>query len=143
MNINRINKLIDNSKKKLTINENSLVKSNITKIRKLYEQGNRNLKTVYDQSNEERKFRSEFDDLNIIVDFIPLKIYDNYVFWGGTIDGMIQFVYKITPNEKNSGVTFNYTDDFSADDPDNEEIVKRIEKYYDIFYEYWRNNIFN
>ena len=102
---------------------------------------NTNKKTVYDQANEEEKFRNYFNDINVDIKFIDLDVYDNLIFWGGTIDGVIQFVYKVTPDEKTSGVEFNYLPDFTADNPDNDTIIKKIESYYDIFYKYWRNNI--
>ena len=100
-----------------------------------------NKKTVYDQSREEEKFTNFFRDMNVSIKFIDLEIYDNLVFWGGTVDGVIQFVYKVTPDEKTSGVEFNYLEDFSPDNPENDEIVGRIESYYDNFYKYWRNNM--
>jgi hypothetical protein len=112
--------------------------------RKLNEQTetkNMNKKTSYDQNQEEEKFRNFIEDLNVNVKFIDLEIYDDLVFWGGTIDGIIQFVYKVTPDEKTSGVEFNYLDDFSPDNPENDEIIKKVESYYDTFYKYWRNNI--
>jgi hypothetical protein len=102
---------------------------------------NTNKKTIYDQNREEQKFRQYFDDLNVTVEFIELKVFDDKVFWGGTVDGMIQFVYKVTPDEKSSGVEFNYLEDFSPDIPENDEVVKRIEAYYNSFYKYWRDNI--
>lgn len=100
-----------------------------------------NKKTVYDQSREEERFKLEFKDLNVSIKFIDLEVYDNLVFWGGTIDGVIQFIYKVTPDEKTSGVEFNYVEDFSPDNPENDEIVERIESYYDSFYKYWRDNV--
>lgn len=100
-----------------------------------------NKKTMYDQPQEEQKFLNNFKDMNVNVKFIDLEVYDDLVFWGGTIDGMIQFVYKVTPNENTSGVEFNYLEDFSPDNPDNEEIVNRVEGYYDSFYKYWQNNV--
>jgi hypothetical protein len=100
-----------------------------------------NKKNVYDQTQEEEKFRNYFKDMNVDIKFIDLKITNNLIFWGGTIDGVIQFVYKVTPNEKTSGIEFNYLPDFSGDNPDNEMIVERIESYYDTFYKYWRNNM--
>lgn len=100
-----------------------------------------NKKTVYDQNAEEEKIRNFFNDLNVSIKMIDLEIYDNLVFWGGTIDGVIQFVYKVTPDDSNSGVEFNYLKDFSPDNPENDEIVNRVESYYDTFYKYWRNNI--
>ena len=101
----------------------------------------KNRETVYDQEKEEEQFKKFFNDLNVNIEFIDLEVYDDLIFWGGTIDGIIQFVYKVTPEEKTSGIEFNYLDDFSVDNPDNNEIVERIEKYYDKFYKYWRNNI--
>lgn len=105
------------------------------------QQASSNRKNVYDQTQEEEKFRNYFNDMNVDIKFIDLKITDNLIFWGGTIDGVIQFVYKVTPDEKSSGIEFNYLPDFSADNPDNEMIIERIESYYDTFYKYWRNNI--
>lgn len=100
-----------------------------------------NKATSADQNKEEEKFLNHFSDLNVTVDFIPLEVYDDIVFWGGTIDGAVQFLYKITPFEKTSGIEFNYLEDFSVDNPDNEEIIDRIESYYDSFYKYWRDNL--
>lgn len=100
-----------------------------------------NKKTVYDQSMEEEKFRNFFADLNVSIKLIDLEVYDNLVFWGGTIDGVIQFIYKVTPDESTSGVEFNYLEDFSPDNPENEEITGRVESYFDSFYRYWRDNV--
>jgi hypothetical protein len=57
------------------------------------------------------------------------------------VDGIIQFVYKVTPDETTSGVEFNYLEDFTPDNPENDEIVNKIEEYYNSFYKYWQNNI--
>jgi len=101
-----------------------------------------NLKNVYDQPQEEQKFLNYFRDIPVNVKFIDLEVYDNLVFWGGTVDGIIQFIYKVTPDENTSGVEFNYLEDFSPDNPQNDEIIKRIEAYYDtVFYKYWQSNI--
>ena len=59
-----------------------------------------NKKNVQDQANEEKKFKDSFPTgYDINVDFIELEVTDKYVFWGGTINGLIQFVYKVTPDE--------------------------------------------
>jgi len=100
-----------------------------------------NKKTPYDQSMEEEKFRNFFNDMNVSIKLIDLGVYDNLVFWGGTIDGVIQFVYKVTPDESTSGVEFNYLEDFSPDNPENEEITGRIESYFNTFYKFWRDNV--
>jgi len=100
-----------------------------------------NKKTPQDQSTEEEKFRNFFNDMNVSIKLIDLGVYSNLVFWGGTIDGVIQFVYKVTPDESTSGVEFNYLEDFSPDNPENEEIVGRVESYFDTFYKFWRDNV--
>lgn len=102
---------------------------------------NINKKTSFDQKNEEDKFNNYFSDLNVTTSFIDLDVYDNAIFWGGTVDGVLQFVYKVTPNENTSGVEFNYLRDFNPENPDNDEIIKRIENYYSVFYNYWKNNL--
>jgi hypothetical protein len=112
--------------------------------RRIHEEGeakSANMKTVFDQGAEETKFLNHFKDIPVNVKFIPLEINDNLVFWGGTIDGVIQFVFKVTPNESTSGVEFNYLEDFSPDNPENDEIIKRVEAYYNTFYKYWQNNM--
>jgi hypothetical protein len=100
-----------------------------------------NKKTVYDQGEEEEKFRNYFDDMNVDVKFTELKVYDNLIFWGGTIDGVIQFTYTVTPDSKTSKTNYKYLPDFTADNPDNDKILEKIESYFDIFYKYWRNNV--
>lgn len=100
-----------------------------------------NKETVYDQSMEEEKFRNFFNDMNVSIKFIDLEVFDNLIFWGGTINGIMQFVFKVTPEEESSGVEFNYLDDFSPDNPENDEIVGRVESYFDNFYKFWRTNV--
>ena len=100
-----------------------------------------NLKNVYDQPQEEQKFLDYFRDIPVNVKFIPLEVYENLVFWGGTVDGIIQFIYKVTPDEDTSGVEYNYLEDFSPDNPENDEIIKRIDAYYETFYKYWQENV--
>ena len=101
-----------------------------------------NKKTAQDQANEEQKFKDSFPTgYDINVDFIELEVTDKYVFWGGTINGLIQFVYKVTPDESTSGVEFNYLEGYNEDDPKNDEIIKRVESYYDNFYEYWIDSV--
>ena len=105
------------------------------------------IKTSYDQEEEEKKFRNFFDDLNVHIDFIPLEIWKKPksgkkgVFWGGTIDGIIQFVYKVTDNDETSGVSFNYLREGYEDNDMTKEIVDRVKSYYDTFYKYWNKNL--
>ena len=129
-------------KKDLNVRDMLKITRNINEgVVKLNEEESENKKTVYDQSVEEEKFRNFFTDMNVSIKLIELEVYDNLVFWGGTIDGVIQFIYKVTPDESTSGVEFNYLEDFSPDNPENEEITGRIESYFDSFYKYWRDNV--
>jgi len=127
-----------------TSKKNLDVRDMLKITRRLHEESEEkaaNLKNVYDQPQEEQKFLDYFRDINVNVKFIPLEVYENLVFWGGTVDGIIQFIYKVTPNEDTSGVEYNYLEDFSPDNPENDEIIKRIDAYYEIFYKYWQENV--
>lgn len=128
--------------KQITENKSLTMRDMLKITRTLNEDVVNNKVTVFDQKEEEKKFRNYFSDLNVIMDLIPLEVFDDYVFWGGTINGMIQFVFKVTPDSGKSGVDFNYLDNFTMDNPDNQEIVKRVESYYDIFFKYWNENNF-
>jgi hypothetical protein len=99
--------------------------------------------TIFDQKIEEDKFLNIFKDMesDVNVKFLELEVTDNLVFWGGTIDGIIQFTYAVTPYEDKNNVLFNYLEDFTPDNPQNTEIVKRVEDYYNTFAKYWQNNI--
>jgi len=100
-----------------------------------------NKENIYDEKREKEKFLSLFKNLNVHVNFYDLIITNNYVFWGGTINGMIQFAYKVTDDKQTSGVEFNYLEDFSPETPENDQIIKIIESYYDSFFKYWNNNL--
>lgn len=131
------------------LTEDNKTKFLIKKLRSLTEQqeedpdsvGHKNLKTTYDQKREEEKIENFMKDLNVVIDFIELKITEDKVFWGGTVDGIIQFAFKVTPNDDTSGIEFNYLDGYNIENPENEEIIDKLESYYDMFYKYWRNNI--
>ena len=99
-----------------------------------------NKKNVFDQTREEDKFRQFFENMNVNIQFVELEIYGDLMFWGGTVDGMIQFIYKVTPDEGTSGVEFNYLESFDRNNPDNQKLIEMIESYYDSFYKYWRDN---
>jgi hypothetical protein len=119
----------------------------LTKIKmmrkKLFESedAGENKKTRFDQNKEEERMLSFFKDMTVNFDFINIVVENDRVFWGGTIDGAIQFVYKVTPDEKTSGVEFKYLDDFNSADEENQEIIEKVEDYYSIFYKYWRDNL--
>jgi len=100
-------------------------------------------KTAFDQRKEEDKFRGAIQNFNVDVQFEPIKILDNSVVWNGTIDNQIQWSFLVTPDESVNGVQFNYAKDFDDKKPDNEELIKKVEAYYDDFYKYWRDNELN
>jgi len=99
-----------------------------------------NKKNVFDQTREEDKFNAFFSNDSVNIKFIELEIYDDLVFWGGTIDGTIQFIYRVTPDEATSGVEFNYLPEFNPENPENQVIIDKVKSYYDSFYKYWRDN---
>lgn len=136
----KLNIISDNTKKKKNITTQNLVKK-MRDLREQEEEKQTNRKTIYDQEREEEKFRDNFSNFNVAIQFQELKIYDDWVYWGGIIDGAIEFIYSVTPDDDTSGVRIRYIDDFNQDDPDNQEIVEKIESYYEEFFKYWRDNI--
>ncbi|HPC09495.1 MAG TPA: hypothetical protein PLN85_00275 [archaeon] len=103
--------------------------------------------TTIDQKNEENKFLALFDNMpeneTVSVIFFDLYVYDNLIFWGGVVDGVIEFTYQVTKEENSSGVMFDFLEEYSPDNPKYDEIIKRIENYYNKFSEYWRNEVLN
>jgi len=93
-----------------------------------------------EEKSEQEKFENYFRDNNVFVEFQPLEVYPHGVFWGGTIDGQIQWVYKVTPEELSSGVDINVLQGFQKNDPENQEIIEKLENYYNTFYKFWRDN---
>jgi len=144
-NTNKIEKFVKNlrNSNKNLVNEYNVKSPSMRDLLKITRNLNEreNKETVFDQKNEEEKLRDFFKDMNINFNFINLKVFDDLVFWGGTVDGVIQFIYKVTPNEQTSGVEFNYLKDFSPDNPENDEIINRLEEYYNTFYSYWNKNV--
>jgi len=100
-----------------------------------------NKETVYDQSIEQQKMINFFRDLNVNLRFVDLEVYDSLVFFGGIVDGIIKFAYSVTPDNETSNLEFDYSPEFSPDDPQNDEIIKRLEAYYEVFSKYWQNNL--
>lgn len=144
-NTNKIEKFVKNLRNSNNnlVNEYNVKSPSMRDLLKITRNLNEreNKKTVFDQKNEEEKLRDFFKDMNVNFNFINLKVFDDLVFWGGTVDGVIQFIYKVTPNEQTSGVEFNYLKDFSPDNPENDEIINRLEEYYNTFYSYWNKNV--
>jgi len=101
----------------------------------------RNIKTKLDQSQEEQKLRNFFDDMNVHLEVGPLIVKDNKVFWEGVVDGVIQFIFKITGDDDTSGVVFQYLKEGYENSETSKEIVDRLLSYYDTFYKYWEEGL--
>ena len=101
-----------------------------------------NVITYKDPTDEKEKFKNFFDDMNVHIDFnTPLEVKDDSVFWGGVIDGVIQFDYKVTPDDDTSGVVLQYLREGFENSETAQEIVERLKSYYDTFYKYWNGNL--
>lgn len=89
---------------------------------------------------EQEKMLNYFTDDNVTIEFEKLELYPEGIFWSGTVDGQILFAYKVSPDEKDSGVEVKYLNGFDPADPDNDKIIKKVQAYYNDFYKYWRDN---
>lgn len=142
---NRIKEISDTINKNLTSKTKLITTQNLVKkMRGLQEQEEESIedrKTVYDQEREETNFMNNINDLGVDVEFYPLKVHDDLIYWGGIVDGVIEFIYRVTPYEETSGKKYKYHNDIDPENPDNAEIIDRIDNYYDQFYKYWRNNV--
>ncbi|MFW5847323.1 MAG: hypothetical protein ACOCVF_00190 [bacterium] len=138
--------------KQKQMSDGVLMRDLLGKMRKLnevditHDQSNR-IETHFDQKNEEEKFINYLRShhFNVIPNsFEKLEVVpEEYVFFGGTIDNMLQFVFTVTDSEQTSKVEFNYSNEFNRENPDNIDLIDKIQEYYDIFYRYWSDNNFN
>lgn len=100
-----------------------------------------NKQTVFDPKFFEKEITALFDD-SVSIEFKDLEMFDNWVLWSGVVNGIIQFLFIVTRDEITSRVEFNYLQGFSPDNPKNEEIVKKLETYYETrFSKYVRKEI--
>jgi hypothetical protein len=93
-----------------------------------------------DENKEQEKLQNFLRNNNVTIEFEPFEKYQNGVFWGGTIDGQIMFVYRVTPEEVSSGIDIEYLEGFDPNDPENNEIIEKLKRYYNDFYKYWRDS---
>lgn len=125
-----------------TTKKDMTMRDMLGKMRVMNEDIQKDLTTNTDKSNEENKMANYFEENNVTIDFENFKVFGNGVILTGTIDGQIQFAYKVTPEEQTSGIEVNYLEGFEPQDPENEEVINKVESYYDIFYKYWRDQLF-
>jgi len=97
--------------------------------------------TTYDQKEEEDKMKAAFDDYAI--DFIPLEVYNGFVYWGGTLGGVVKFAFSVTNDEKTSTLKIGFPEDSKPANPEEEELVQDLEKYYQVFKHFWRKEMLN
>lgn len=93
-----------------------------------------------EQEQQQQNMQNYFDDDNVVIKFEPILLYDSGIFWGGTVDGQLKFVYMVTPDESTSGVKIERSPDFDPSNEDNQNVEKKIIDYYDTFYDYWSKN---
>lgn len=133
---------ITNTNKRKLINENIFIRKMIKNARKLNEDIDVvNKATDKDFEFEKEKAKSYFPDSGLRFtdeNNNPLfEITDEYVFFGGVINGVIRFAFTVTKDIETSNVKFDYTDDFSPDNPENDEIINKLEEYYESFKSRW------
>lgn len=118
--------------------------------------------TAIDQRQQEEKMFNFFGDNNLVIDFQPLGVEDNGVWWGGTLNKTIDWVFWVSNDQNLNKIIINNVeitdlDAFNADDSkirqitdrlegDNvpseraEELVRKIIAYYQEFSNYWIEN---
>lgn len=116
------------------------IRNSLRKMRNLVENSLNN-KTAFDQFIEEKKLYDFFDDNTLMIDFQDLEVHEYGVIWGGIINNEVGFVYTVSKDSDMSTVEINYDeDDFNALKDENQQLIKKIENYYTVFYKYWRDN---
>jgi hypothetical protein len=91
---------------------------------------------------EHEKMQNYFADDNVEIEFKDFMVKPDAVFMSGIIDGQILFAYTVASQETqdNKGVQIEYLNGFDATNPDNDQIIKKVQAYYNDFYKYWRDN---
>jgi hypothetical protein len=101
-----------------------------------------NKETVFDPKFFEKEVIELFKN-TVSIEFKDFQVLDYGVIWGGIVNGVIQFVYVVTRDEITSRVEFNYLQGFSKDNPANDEIIEKLETYYETrFSKYVRKEFF-
>lgn len=129
------------------------IKDFIVKMRILKEEADKKNKklTRFDQQEEEEKFLRFLNRKDSVVEFIDLEVYEDLVIWGGKIDDVLFFFYRVTPEKETSTFKFKFLDGFDPLGEENIEgdeyveeqmkLFNSVKNYYDEFSEYWRNEL--
>ena len=127
--------------KPIKFNKPQTMRESLKLMREAIETSDKEKTTERDMRDEEDRMQNFFAEQNVHIEFKVLDVFDNSVFAGGVINRQIQFIYKISTMDGENGVKIETLDDFNEKDPNNGEIIKKIESYYDTFYKYWEDNI--
>jgi hypothetical protein len=142
---NNIKSFIDKLKKynipKPVVNENIVKILSMRDMLKITRSLNEGFKVLpIDQKTHEEGIKRALLNLKAIPKFNNIEIIDNSIFWSGVINDMITFVYKISEDGSKDGAEFKTNDKLNVGTPETSEIMKKLENYYDIFFDYYQNN---
>lgn len=118
--------------------DKSSIRNQLNNMRKIFEAIDK--ASSSDTKSEIEKMNRYFSNENIVIDYEELELFPNFVFFGGTIDNSLQFVFKVTENEQTSGIELNFLEGYNPDNEENKKIIDKLEKYYEIFFNYWKEN---
>jgi len=95
--------------------------------------------TSIDQEHVQNGLTNSLKRLEAIPKLNPIKIINGSIIWSGSINDMIEFVYKVSSDGSKNGYKINYNDKLNIEIPDKDEISKVIEDYYIEFFKYFQN----
>lgn len=137
---------INEDNKKVRIDEKSMVRNMIKNMRTLTKEDfskTTNKATINDQKKEEEKLLSNFKNEEVSFEFQDIEIFDDKIFWGGTVitkSGSLDWVFVVSTNEGENGFFPNSESNFDTTIPENKKVLEMMKVYYDEFYRYWRDN---
>lgn len=134
------NMTIREMKRRMLKSQNEYNETNVNEVDDKELMGGKQEMLPQDESKEQEKLQNYLSNNNVTIEFEPFEKYQKGVFWGGTIDGQIMFVYRVTPEEASSGIDIEYLEGFDPNDPENNEIIEKLKRYYNDFYKYWRDS---
>lgn len=95
--------------------------------------------TPIDQKHVVDGLSNSLKQLEAIPKLNPIKVINGNIFWSGSVNDIIEFVYKVSPDASKSGYEINYDKDLTIEIPNKDEISKVIEDYYAEFFKYFQN----
>ena len=95
--------------------------------------------TPIDQQHVTDGLTNSLKQLEAIPKLNPIKVINGSIFWSGSVNDIIEFVYKVSSDASKSGYDINYDKNMSIEIPNKDEISKVIEDYYTEFFKYFQN----